>query len=153
MVNKFNVVLSAIVLLVLAVSFVSALPAVAVGSPDNQCQANGFDYGIAKFECGSTVAENGSYAPYYDLSVSWNECKYVNWTADPAVDGVLVKAATNTDTQIGGESGVATNFSKHDISHITFCANEPPVIPEFGWTTGLATILAAITVFFVVRRN
>jgi hypothetical protein len=123
-----------------------------VGSPDVECQRYGFDYGIVKYEC-SDGFEEGSYYDYYNISVEWNECDSFDYTSDPAVDGILLKASTETTVFPGDGNGTITKPDKYDISHITFCGYEPPVVPEFGLLVGTLTVASAITVFFLIRRR
>ena len=159
---KVSLMILALVLILLAVvpAFVGATP-VPVGNPDTECANNVFNFGIVKYECPSGI-ENGSMGGSYDINVSWNACTSANWTADPAVGGVLVKAATLYEVYIGGTSGVVygiddvNNQGKpitHDISHITFCGNETPVVPEFGMIIGIVTILGALVAFMIIRRK
>ena len=98
-----------------------------VGSPDTECQNNGFDFGIAKYQCSSETAEPGSAYDNYTITVNWtgsgDDCSSVDWTSDPAVDGVLSKEGGDTFVKPGGTSGTI-NQGTHGISHITFCGNE-----------------------------
>src|SRR3989338_7439433 len=143
--------------LVFTIGVVSAVSGNGVGNPDNECQNNGFDFGIAKYECSSTTAEEGSAYDNYNITVSWvddgDDCESVDWIADPAVDGVLSKEATETFIHSGGISGTITK-GKHGISHVTFCGKEvPPTIPEFGIVIWAVTLMGAVVIFFVVRRK
>jgi len=96
-----------------------------IGSPDKECRCNGFEFGIVKYECGESI-EKGSHADDYDITLSWNKCNSADWTASPAVDGILSKEATIIYTHDGGTSGTIDKTLKYDISHITFCGNEIP---------------------------
>jgi len=121
-----------------------------VGDPDQECQAHGFDFGIAKFECGNETASEG-------INVDWTNCDLAAWTANPAVDGVLSKEGNCYQYFSGGAQGVVDDLT-HDISHITLCGNEelpPPAersVPEFGVVAaGLA--LAGAGVYIARKRR
>jgi hypothetical protein len=122
---KMKLGIYAIVLLVLATA------AMASSDFKTECTNKGFDFGIAKYEkSGSSwnEVERNSLYPGYEFSVS-GSLKDADWTADPAVAGVLVKAGTQTVATAGGTSGSVTCLIKpgtsncQDISHITFCGN------------------------------
>lgn len=150
--KKTFAILALSMMLVLTLGFASAKTGNGVGNPDTECQAHGFDYGIAKYDCGSTTpSDTGTYSGSYTINVNWTDCSSVNWTATPGVYGVLEKESTDYFTYSGGTSGTI-NKQDHDISHITFCTNEY-VVPEFGTVAGLATALGALGVFFLVRRK
>lgn len=143
-----------VVLTMLLITVVNAQVA-GVGSPDTECQNNGFDYGIAKYQCNSYEPEEGSAFDSYDLTVEWfggEDCSSADWTADPAVDGVLSKEGTSTYVHLGGTSGTITQTGQNSISHVTFCGKVPQV-PEFGTMVGILTVLSAVGVFFIIRRK
>jgi|GEM_PF-1826235 len=148
------------VMLILTLGLVAAVASSGVGNPDNECQNNGFDYGIAKYECGdSNVEELGSKGEDYTLSVAWRyndekECAWADWTANPAVDGVLLKAGKADTVALNGGLSGTVEKQRYAISHITFCGNyNDPTVPEFGTVIGMVTALGALGVFFLVRRK
>lgn len=98
-----------------------------VGSPDTECQANGFDFGIAKYGTESTSpdTDGASGASDYTTGVTWNGELSVDWTANPSVAGVVSKEGTATYVHPGGVSGSVAKSGQNGISHITFCGNEP----------------------------
>jgi len=105
-------------------SLTVATPALArVGGIDTECQANGFDFGIAKWEWDDDEYEHaeGDVSPY-TTSVTGDD-EEADWTASPAVDGVLVKRGGDTSVESGGTAGTVYE-NDHAISHITFCGNE-----------------------------
>ncbi|MFH1722789.1 MAG: hypothetical protein ABH950_09335 [Candidatus Altiarchaeota archaeon] len=131
-----------------------------VGSIDTECQGNGFDFGIVKFEWGCeepgptglTIAGNCGYVPEnppippYIVGVE-GDAAQANWTASPEVDGVLVKGGTEYDTYPGGASGTVScvtytnpggQTNCHGISHITFCGDNETetttTVPEITTT-------------------
>ena len=82
----------------------------------------------------------------------------------PAVDGVLVKSATNTTVFAGGTSGTVYGWTEyklkkdnttqeitHDISHVTFCGNNE--VPEFGVVAGAVALVGALGIFLYRRKN
>lgn len=92
--------------------------ATGVGSIDNECQAKGFDYGVAKWEwTGSSYQPEGSSNGTNVLGTT----KLANWTSVQKIDGVIRKAGTSSTVFSGGFSGSIT--SDNDISHLTFCKN------------------------------
>ncbi len=150
------------VLLVLSMIFLVSLGFVVangVGNPDNECQTNGFDYGIAKYQCGfSDVDELGSEGENYDISVEWGydyeqECASAEWTSMPEVGGVLLKAGNDPTVVLSGGLSGTVEKEVHAISHITFCGNYPPIVPEFGTIIAMFTALSALGIFFIVRRS
>jgi len=92
-----------------------------------ECQSEGFDFFIEKFECEKTTPESND--PDYEINPTWTNCTSVDWTSDPAVAGVLSKEdAQPLVVHTGGTSGIFDKSGKWDISHITFCGNDstPP---------------------------
>lgn len=130
----------ALLLLVVGVSAVSI---------HEECQDSGFDYGIAKYQCGSTTPSEGDGST---TTLSWNNCVSVDWTADPAVDGIISKEGTIRFVYPGGTSGTITKVDQHDISHITFCGNTNGEIPEFTAVTAGIALLGALGVFLLKKR-
>ncbi len=105
------------------------------GSIDDECKANGFDYGIVKFEWnGTTNSHEPELPPVYGyiIAVTGNTST-AYWTADPGVCGVLHKESQNTYIHLGGTTGTV-DYNIHGISHITFCGCETPT-PEFTTLT------------------
>lgn len=109
-----------------------------VGNPDTECTANGFDYGIAKWEWTEEgwILELDATFPIdeYTTSVRGSETS-ANWTAGPVVAGVLAKASDAIQKYSGGLSGTINKVDK-DLSHITFCGNNGDVP-----TTGTITVI------------
>src|SRR3989344_287971 len=101
------------------------------GSIDNECQAYGFDFGIAKWEWddekGEYVLEDG-YNEDYETSVT-GDASEADWTSDPVADGVLSKEGQDYQNLPGGTDGTVVKGG-HDISHITLCGNEGEPEPE-----------------------
>ncbi|MFH0870714.1 MAG: hypothetical protein V1866_06700 [archaeon] len=137
--NKITAFLSAM----LVIMSISSLTVMAkVGSIDNECRdyfGNDF-FGIAKFEAsGSGFSLDEAMTNYallgYNIEITGNLSE-ADWSSDIPVDGVLVKASTNTTIYNGGTSGDITGFGKHDISHVTFCgkpgSNPPCTGPDCG---------------------
>jgi len=94
-----------------------------VGSIDTQCRANGYDYGIVRFEytCDSPctyVPEDPPKSPY-SVNVTGDD-NQAFWVASPVVCGLVHKEATNTFNHTGGTNGTVNKVS-HGISHITLC--------------------------------
>ncbi|MBW2991373.1 hypothetical protein KY348_06765, partial [Candidatus Woesearchaeota archaeon] len=118
------------------VVFLLAISSVAAVSIDEECQDNGFDYGIAKYDCSNgvyTLDEQNSLYDYYVFGFT-GDCQEADWTASPGVDGVLVKSAADTSEDGDGTSGTVYGWTEtkcnpqgvckditHDISHVTFC--------------------------------
>ncbi|MEX1027937.1 MAG: helix-hairpin-helix domain-containing protein [Candidatus Paceibacterota bacterium] len=106
-----------------------------IGDPDQECQANGFDYGISKWEWDDNeeayVEENDGDFPLagYTITVE-GDTDEADWTADPAVAGVVSKEALGSFVHSGGTEGTVTKDGQHDISHITFCGNDEPLVEE-----------------------
>ncbi|QOR71069.1 hypothetical protein IM660_01775 [Ruania alkalisoli] len=98
------------------------------GNPTAECQAAGFDYGV-KLDTGegSYTYPTGPWEPSdldVALSVTFTSGFSFSFTADPAVDGILVKASTDSHVLAGGSGGVRSIGGQHEISHVTFCYSE-----------------------------
>ena len=108
-----------------------------IGNPDQECRANGFDYGIAKWEwTGNSYSLDGNEKSGYTTSVT-GTASVANWTSDPAVAGIVVFGGTDTNVFPGGTEGTVNNSNlwtpsqqNAGISHITFCGNEVEVEPQ-----------------------
>mgnify|MGYP002620735094 CR=1 FL=1 len=92
-----------------------------------RCSDFGFDFKIAKAEF-----DNGGYhfefiKSGYNVTVN-GDAHSAHWTANPAVAGVVGKAATSYDVLSGGTSGTVSKSDigsgKHGISHILWCGND-----------------------------
>ncbi|ODS40843.1 MAG: hypothetical protein A7315_07465 [Candidatus Altiarchaeales archaeon WOR_SM1_79] len=143
------------VIAILATTYSFAVVDDGVGSIDQECQANGFDFGIVKFEWNTTTNsytyENPEIPPY-DVNVTGDD-ERADWTASPAVDGVLHKEAGNTFVHAGGTSGTV-DMNENAISHITFCGSENGA-PEF-LTPAIALAVLLTTpafAYLVVKRR
>lgn len=128
-----------------------------VGSIDEECQAHGFAFGIAKWDCDGSSCQREEQISGYTTDVTGDK-QTAYWTASPAVDGVLVKSATNTTVFAGGTSGTVTGWSEmkshlitHDISHITFCGTND--VPEFGSYGYAFALVGAVGAFFILRKR
>lgn len=91
---------------------------------DDECACFGYDFGITKYDDETNTFEGGSKDSDYDISVT--EGTNFDWTADPAVDGVLVKTGGSNNNFCefaGGTSGSVSGT--YSVSHITFCGNDP----------------------------
>ena len=150
---------SIVLMIILSIISLTSVYAVskAVGSIDNECQANGFDFGVAKYECPDTDPSEENVA---GTSIEWvvvidenqnPECVSVDWEADPAVAGVLTKEGTTTFTSAGGTSGTVEMMGQNSISHITFCG-ESNEIPEFT-TIGAGLALAGAGLYMYRKRR
>jgi len=139
------------ILMVLSVIMLTSAYAKKVGSPDEECQANGFDFGIAKWEYGDGVyslSDDGEF-PGYTTNVIGNN-NQANWTSDPAAAGILTKEAGDTFVHPGGMSGIVNYHGSHAISHLTLCGNFEE-IPEF--TTIGATLVLAGAGLYIYRKK
>ncbi|MEA1924549.1 MAG: hypothetical protein U9M95_01640 [Candidatus Altiarchaeota archaeon] len=123
--------------LMLIITLSTLASANGIGSIDEECRNAGFSYGIAKYQCANTAPDEGDGST---LTVTWNQCISVDWTANPAVAGVLSKEGNPTYVWGGGTSGTITKNGEQDISHITFCG-EYSEAPEYS---SLAILLAAL---------
>ncbi len=101
------------------------------GGPTAECQRAGFDSGV-KLDTGDAgdyvYSTAGKWEPTglpISLKVWIEEDNTFTWEADPAVAGVLVKAGLGYTILPGGTSGGGTPSNGKDISHITFCYDEP----------------------------
>ena len=137
----------------------SGIASAKVGSIDTECAAHGFDFGVAKWEYdGGWFRAEGDTSPW-TTSVT-GTLQEADWTADPAVDGVLVKAATFYEVYAGGTSGTVYGIEEvkpqavvvHDISHVTLCANEEE-IPEFGVIAASIAFVGAVAGFLILRKR
>lgn len=99
------------------------IKAMGVGSIDDECQAKGFDYGVAKWEWSGNSYELSGSANGTNVTGDNN---LANWTADPSVAGVIRKAGTTSTVFSGGNSGTIAAES-YGISHLTFCQNREVV--------------------------
>jgi hypothetical protein len=122
-------------------------------------------YAIEKFaindgEDDYSSDEANSLYSYFNIDVT-GYLKAANWTSNPAVYSVLVKAGNDREEFNGGTSGSVD--SKKDISHITFCGyrtnngggddggdNGVPVFP--GVTIGAAVLVVTLGLVFI-RKN
>ena len=128
-INIFSICLLILHMSLLGVFFVAFDSMAGVGNIDQECQSEGFDYGIAKYQCGSTSPDEGDGS---SLTVSWTDCESVDWTADPEVAGVLSKEGTSTYVHSGGSAGTIAKACQQDLSHITFCGIESEQEPVCG---------------------
>ena len=120
------------------------------------CTDNGFDFAVAKFECNEYTADEET--PGYEDVVTidnWSgeedECHGVEWSSTMDLAGVVSKEATDYIIHDGGYSGIF-QMGSHSISHVTFCADDEPIIPEFS-TIGAGIALIAVAGFIVYKRK
>ncbi|MFC2154101.1 hypothetical protein ACFLRC_01280 [Candidatus Altiarchaeota archaeon] len=150
-----------------AVADIGIVGSKGVGSIDEECQRNNFDFGIVKFEW-----EGGNYTPEdppippYIVSVVGDDHQ-ANWTASPAVDGVLSKEGNSTYVNLGGTSGTITQTGQNAISHLTFCGDNETstttTIPETTTTVPspeftsvvipALVVLFSLTIAYVYRKK
>ena len=125
-----------------------------VGSMDDECQAHGFQFGIAKWEWNETSEqfELESEKAGYSTNV-WGDADEAYWTSTPGVAGVLSKEATCYQYLPGGYEGTVEKLH-YGISHLTLCGNDEPngEVPEFGLIGGLLVVAGAAG-FLVFRRK
>jgi hypothetical protein len=145
-------------LVVLFVTMFSAVAGVPVGSPDQECMANGFDFGIAKFEWSGTAYVIADNITGYALTASGNATN-ASWTSSPAIAGVVMKSGLNVAVFPGGLSGDVYGLPKdgthpqvQDISHFTLCGNNN-AIPEFGTVAALVALAGAVSAFVIMKRD
>jgi len=92
-----------------------------IGSPDDECQDFGFDFGVSKWQCNGAWSLDQELYPGTSVTGNCNEAFWDVGTS--GADGIIVKAG---DIDHGGyydsEQGITgtINLDK-DISHITFC--------------------------------
>lgn len=111
--------------------------------------------GDAKFECGQTscdndfsfkidlAAPNGIYTTDKGniITISNSDGKTFDWSSDYPVCAVIVKAGTGAliyyYNDAYGDTGLSA-FEGKDISHVTFCYNDPEMCyeEETAWTKG-----------------
>ena len=121
-----------------------------VGSIDIECQDNGFDFGIAKWEYDDGVFVLSDYHPGYITNVTGDD-EEAYWTSDPRAAGVLTKEGSDYFIHPGGTSGTVNFAGVHGISHITLCGSYND-IPEFT-TLGAALALAGVGLFIYKKRR
>ncbi|MEK6968334.1 MAG: hypothetical protein AABX51_06920 [Nanoarchaeota archaeon] len=127
-----------------------------IGNPDNECQDQGFDFGIAKFECDDdswSMSDDDGFPPEgYDVSASGEDCSSVDWESNPAAAGVIEKAGQEVFIHDGGFSGTVGQSGQHAISHLTLCGNEE-VIPEFSRVAAGMAIAGAGLGYIALRKR
>lgn len=102
--------------------------------------------------------EKNNLYSYYNIDVN-GDMKGANWTANPCVISVLVKAGNDKISFDGGLSG-SVYTSKKDISHITFCGyrsgdnggnnggnNGVPEFPAFSVV--IAVFIATLGIMYI----
>lgn len=160
-----NLLVKTLLFMLVAVMTVSSIFAQGqgVGDPDNECQDNGFDFGIAKFECDDDewdISNDEGFPPEgYTVDADGEDCSEVDWTSDPAADGVIEKAGQDVFIHPGGTEGTVKQSGDHEISHITLCGNEENgceedchEIPEFT-AIGASLALAGAGLYVYRKRN
>ena len=136
------------ILTLLLIAVLVAVSSVSAGSIDSECQAHGFNFGVAKWEWNDELGifELKDHIDNHGTNVEGNQ-EEASWTADPAVDGVLTKQGNDYLVFGGGTNGLVSE-DMHGISHITFCRNNEE-IPEFSTiTAGIALVVAMGFTFY-----
>jgi hypothetical protein len=136
-------------------------------SADDECKANGYSYGIAKYTWNAQTSqfevEPQAVSPpdVYDI-------KFINgkWDAFPSISGgVLITTGGKTTATIGGGSGIIPE----NTESLTFCGNnfhrgrgitafnteptELPGVPEFSvMTLGLAIVGVGLGLAFLRKH-
>ena len=125
-----------IVGLVMATLLIGMVSAISV---DEECKANGFDFGIVKFQCGLTTYEEGSSYDNYDITVDWTNCESVTWSSFPTGIGVVSKEGTAIYKHYNSP---INKTGQNDISHLTFCGEikEIPEMTTIGAFLGLSLL-------------
>ena len=147
-----------LVLMIVAVMAMSFVFANGIGDPDQECQDNGFDFGIAKFGCeggGWSISDDEGFPPDgYVVDADGKDCSEVDWESNPAADGVIEKAGQDVFIHPGGTSGTIEQSGGHEISHITLCGNNGNnhEIPEFT-TIGAGLVLAGAGAYMYRKRS
>jgi len=141
-----------ILFVALATLLVPSVIAQGIGSPDVECTGLGFDFGVAKWECG---AGGWSLSEGDANTIVTGSCDVADWDVDSTnATGIVVKAGNiehgGVHYAIWGTSG--TVDEEKDLSHITFCGDEE-YIPEFGLLTGLAAFGAAGAGYLFIRKK
>ena len=165
-----------IVSYIVAVLMLAGAVSAAVGSISDECQAHGFDSGVAKWSCGDSgfTLEESNYISYTTDVVG--DCQGADWTSVPGADGLVVKAGTDSQVFPGGVSGTVEAWSQcqnaeckknvtRDISHVTFCRNSDggscrgqecdpgQGVPEFSTLTlGVAVLAATMGLVYLRKR-
>ena len=92
-----------------------------IGSPDDECQDFGFDFGVSKWDCDGAWSLDEEIYPGTSVTGS---CDQAFWDIGTSgADGIIVKAG---NIEHGGyyysEQGITGTINlPKDISHITFC--------------------------------
>jgi len=92
-----------------------------IGSPDDECQDFGFDFGVSKWDCDGAWSSDEEIYPGTSVTGS---CDQAFWDIGTSgADGIIVKAG---NIEHGGyyysEQGITGTINlPKDISHITFC--------------------------------
>lgn len=148
--------MKSILLIMVAFVLLSSVAFAVRSNPSYECSAycGSMSYPVAKYDWDdssmSYLLDNDFEDSGYAVDVS-GDTSSADWTADPAVDCVIHKEATDYFTYDGGASGTI-NKVEHDISHITFCADENEV-PEFGVIAAGIAIAGAIIGMLIIRRR
>jgi hypothetical protein len=122
-----------------------------VGSIDTECQAHGFDFGIAKWEWDEEEFILESENSNYDTSV-WGTNSLAQWTSNPDADGVLSKEGQCYQYLPGGSSGNVT-YINYGISHVTLCGyDHENDVPEFG-LIGAGLVVLGAAGFLIFRKK
>ena len=141
-----------IMILVIGAMTVSARPQERVGSIDDECARQGFEFGIVKFEYDEElgfVAEDPAIYPWV-IEVEGDDYE-ARWTSQPEVYAILSKEGQSTYTWDGGLNGTIHPSGQQSISHLTFCGDSEPV-PEFGVIASIALALGLLGMV-VYKRN
>ena len=97
-----------------------------IGSPDTECRAFGFDYGIAKWQ-----AKGNGFTPEGDAHGTYvsGKASHLEWDVGASgADGIIIKAGRDVHYKIIGTSGTVKQ-DRPETSHVTFCGYDEPTTP------------------------
>jgi len=129
--------------LVLTVAMVSASAVVVAGTIYNS------DYSDIVEGASVNVTCNDSSLPYTSLSDGTYSVKFIGGSCNVGND--VTVSATKGDLH-GEKTGVVWNGSNFDIP-VDLSVVNVPLVPEFGLFIGALTIMSAVGVFFLVRKD
>lgn len=124
-----------------------------VGSPDNECQGLGFDFGVSKWECDDSTNTWSLDEEIYTGTSVTGDCDSADWDVGKSpADGIVVKAGNTVHYAVVGTSGTVEQ-THPSLSHLTFCGMTEDV-PEFGTiTAGFALAGGSLGYLYLKRRK
>ena len=151
MVNKF---LALVLLLAILPAFVSAGP----GSIKTTTSACNSPVDENHYLIGETVYIHGSN--FASSNYAWDITGQPGGAScDPNIAVALGNFNVNSSNDFCFPAYVIQNGDcgeykvTFDGKHDNYRVDDTPLVPEFGFVVGLATILGALTAFLVIRRN